>query len=328
MKKRILILIFVLIFALISIQYKAQLNTLQEMYNIPKSENKQATNYFIKSMSMMLYIERLHYLVNYDNFLMKPLFSLKDKYYEQGKALLAKNSSEDVFWWMMINRGIYGITIDNIRKDQSVDPVEILAPKEYEKFNKKVYAMLTRYLDLNNDFNKNIEEINRYKLLMASDLLNHYYRMYRFQYKKGKKSRGRQGLENKEHLLNLINLYNMFIKYSKQYSKNTFDKEKTYINNNFTKTRLLTEIYYTRQFQLETRTISKKICEDKNSLTLLKSIKNLYPYRDVKYESLKDTVFKNDFVNEVVKIIDESCDNLKKESKEVLKLIQGVYDGK
>jgi len=43
---------------------------------------------------------------------------------------------------------------------------------------------------------------------------------------------------------------NMFIKYSNKYSQNTFDKEKTYINN--------------------------------NTLALLKSIKNLYLYRDVK----------------------------------------------
>lgn len=324
MKKRILILVLVLFFALISIQYKAQHNTLIEMYNTTKSENKEATNYFIKSMGMMLYIERLHYLVNYDNLLMKPLFILKDKYYKKGKSLLSKDSSEDVFWWMMINRGIYGITIDNILKDQSLDPVKIMSPKEYKKFNEKVYLMLIRYLDLNNDFNKNIMEINKYKLLMASDLLNHYYRMYRFQYKKGKKSRGRQGLENKEHLINLINLYNMFIKYSKQYSKDTFNKDKTYINNNFTKVRLLSRIYYTKQFQLKTKIIGKEDCENKNSLALLNSIKNLYPYRDVKYESLRDTIFKYWIVDRVVQMLNKSCDNLKEESKEVLELIQGV----
>ncbi len=327
MKKRILILIFVLFLALISIQYKAQHNALQEMYNATKSENKEATNYFIKSMGMMLYIERLHYLVNYDNFLMKPLFILKDKYYEKGKALLSKDSSEDVFWWMMINRGIYGITIDNILKDQSLDPVEILSPKEYRKFNEKVYLMLIRYLDLNNDFNKNIKEFNKYKLLMASDLLNHYYRMHYHQFTK-KEFEQNYDLTNQKHLINLINLYSMFIKYSKQYSKNTFNKEKTYINNNFTKVRLLSEIYYTRQFQLKSRIISKEICKDKNSLVLLTSIKNLYPYRDVKYESLRNTVFKYWIVDKVVQMLNKSCDNLKKESKEVLELMQGVKDGK
>lgn len=68
--------------------------------------------------------------------------------------------------------------------------------------------------------------------------------------------------------------------------------------------------------------------ENKNSFTLLNSIKNIYPYRDVKYRPIRDTIFKYWIVDRVVQMLNKSCDNLKEESKEVLELIQGVKDGK
>lgn len=328
MKKKLSILIFTILIALITIQYKAQKNTLAEIFSLNKSQNPKATEYFLDAYGTMLYLERLHYFVNYDNFLMKPLFYRIDSSLAKGKELLAKNSSEDVFFLVAIYRGIYGLTIDNIRNDRSVDPVKVLSAHEYKMLNEKVYEMLVRYLDIKNDFSINAEGINKYKFLMATNLLNHYYRMYRFQYIDGGKSKSLQRIENKNLLRQLHELYDLFATYSDIYSPQMYNQKKSFANLNFTKARLLTEIYYTRQFQLKTPIISLSVCKDKKTYVLLKSIENLFPYRNMRSKELKSSIFLDGFVIKIVKAINKSCVNVKKQSNEVLKLIKRVKDGK
>ncbi|WP_164970259.1 hypothetical protein [Halarcobacter ebronensis] len=62
---------------------KAQLETLKKMHEIELSPNKEATEYFMKAMSIHLYITKLHTFIDFDSIFMKPLLALQDKYLEK-----------------------------------------------------------------------------------------------------------------------------------------------------------------------------------------------------------------------------------------------------
>jgi len=78
-------------------------------FPLDKSPNPKASEHFVNAMQYKLMINKLHGIVDYDNVLMKPFLNKMNEEYEKGKALLPHNSAEDVYWYVILYRGIHGI---------------------------------------------------------------------------------------------------------------------------------------------------------------------------------------------------------------------------
>jgi len=79
-------------------------------FPLSRSSNPEASKHFVNAMEYKTKIANLHKFIDYDNPIMKPF--LNDLYaeYEKGKSLLPKTSAEDVYWYVILFRGIHGIS--------------------------------------------------------------------------------------------------------------------------------------------------------------------------------------------------------------------------
>jgi hypothetical protein len=177
-------------------------------FPLDKSPNPQATEHFIKSMEYKNYILNLHRFVDYDNFLMRPLFNKMNEEYEKGKSLLPETSAEDVYWYVILYRGIYGIGGIPDRRDMSMAFKTTLTKEEYKKHYEEIVDKIKRFAI--NDFNYDVPRVTEYKFDFMIDLLNEL----------SLSARGKlENYENEEkydeeHLRNLIYIY---IQYTKNF---------------------------------------------------------------------------------------------------------------
>ncbi len=102
-------------------------------FPLDKSPNPEASKHFINAMEHKTKIANLHKFVDYDNFLMKPFLDDLYSEYEKGKALLPKDSAEDVYWYVILFRGIHGIGGYPERKDMSIAYKNIYSEEEDKK---------------------------------------------------------------------------------------------------------------------------------------------------------------------------------------------------
>ena len=154
------------------------------------------------------YILNLHRFVDYDNFLMRPLFNKMNEEYEKGKSLLPETSAEDVYWYVILYRGIYGIGGIPDRRDMSMAFKTTLTKEEYKKHYEEIVDKIKRFAI--NDFNYDVPRVTEYKFDFMIDLLNEL----------SLSARGKlENYENEEkydeeHLRNLIYIY---IQYTKNF---------------------------------------------------------------------------------------------------------------
>lgn len=149
LKLRIFILVTLFIGSLAIFQYEIQTRTIKDMFQPQLSSNPEATEHFINAMGVASYIERLHNFVNYDSFLMKPLLYKMNKDYDKGKSLLPENSVEDVFWYMLLYRKIYGIGVMTSNNDISLDyEKKLKTEEEYKKYYEDILDKITRFSTL------------------------------------------------------------------------------------------------------------------------------------------------------------------------------------
>ncbi|WNL29906.1 hypothetical protein [Aliarcobacter cryaerophilus] len=204
----ILILLVLFTFSYISTFSKSTINMLSNEFPLDKSPNPQATEHFIKSMEYKNYILNLHRFVDYDNFLMRPLFNKMNEEYEKGKSLLPETSAEDVYWYVILYRGIYGIGGIPDRRDMSMAFKTTLTKEEYKKHYEEIVDKIKRFAI--NDFNYDVPRVTEYKFDFMIDLLNEL----------SLSARGKlENYENEEkydeeHLRNLIYIY---IQYTKNF---------------------------------------------------------------------------------------------------------------
>ena len=325
-KNKILKIVLILLLLLSSFALvinKAQLESIREMHEVDLSPNKEATEFFMKAINVHFYILKIHAFIDFDNILMKPLLALQDYYLEKGKELLKGSKSEYILFWTFLNRDIYGITADTHRNDQSLDPVKQLSPNEYKKFDDKIYSMVLEYLDLKNDFIYEAKYIKGSKFNIAENLVNHFYRMYPYRYEgNSRKERARKSFEDKEYTRKLEEIYPLFKEYANKYLKYS-NRELNFFDYKYAVVRIIGEIYYTKQYRLGSRKISKKDCEDIKAKDFLENLINLAPYRKDSYMGIDMFIFtKGTGPHRTLKMLDESCSNLKKETKEALKLFE------
>ena len=301
----ILILLVLFTFSYISTFSKSTINMLSNEFPLDKSPNPQATEHFIKSMEYKNYILNLHRFVDYDNFLMRPLFNKMNEEYEKGKSLLPETSAEDVYWYVILYRGIYGIGGIPDRRDMSMAFKTTLTKEEYKKHYEEIVDKIKRFAI--NDFNYDVPRVTEYKFDFMIDLLNEL----------SLSARGKlENYENEEkydeeHLRNLIYIYPIYKKFSNRYlplAKQKLSKE-FYIYNEI---RILYEIIIIDAFQNNNKSLN---CSDIKNKILLDRLKELSMSKD-KDEDLKYIFDGNGWVLAIIKKL-IYCPNLKKQADEI-----------
>lgn len=301
----ILILVILIFLGYISTFSKSTTSMLSNEFPLDKSPNPQATEHFIKAMEYKNYILNLHRFVNYDNFLMKPLLTKMNQEYEKGKSLLPKTSAEDVYWYVILYRGIYGIGGIPDRRDMSMAFKTTLTKEEYKKHYEEIVDKIKRFAI--NDFNYDVPRVTEYKFDFMIDLLNEL----------SLSARGKlENYENEEkydeeHLRNLIYIYPIYKKFSNRYlplAKQKLSKE-FYIYNEI---RILYEIIIIDAFQNNNKSLN---CSDIKNKILLDRLKELSMSKD-KDEDLKYIFDGNGWVLAIIKKL-IYCPNLKKQADEI-----------
>ena len=142
-------------------------------FPLEKSPNPQATEHFIKAMEYRNYISHIHNFIDYDNFLMRPLFNKMNEEYEKGKSLLPKTSAEDVYWYVILYRGIYGIGGIPDDYDMSMAYKTTLTKEDYKKHYEDIVNKIKRFAI--NDFNYDVPRVTEYKFEFMDDLLSELF---------------------------------------------------------------------------------------------------------------------------------------------------------
>ena len=278
---------------------------LSNEFPLDKSPNPQATEHFIKAMEYRNYISHLHNFIDYDNYLMKPLLTKMNEEYEKGKSLLPETSAEDVYWYVILYRGIYGIGGIPDRRDMSMAFKTTLTKEEYKKHYEEIVDKIKRFAI--NDFNYDVPRVTEYKFDFMIDVLNEV----------SLSARGKlENYENEEkydeeHLRNLIYIYPIYKKFSNRYlplAKQKLSKE-FYIYNEI---RILYEIIIIDAFQNNNKSLN---CSDIKNKILLDRLKELSMSKD-KDEDLKYIFDGNGWVLAIIKKL-IYCPNLKKQADEI-----------
>lgn len=313
LKLRIFILIILFIGSLAIFQYEIQTKTIKEMFQPQLSSNPEATEHFIDAMGVASYIERLHNFVNYDSFLMKPLFYKMNKDYEKGKSLLPENSAEDVFWYVLLYRGIYGIGVITSNNDISLDyQKNFKSEEEYKKYYEEILDKITRLGTL--DFKYNAPLIIDNKLIMMNSLLEEYLNLvYKFMYDYLIEKKSNLILEGK-YLDDINSVYNLY----KHYLINNDDKR--LIDNKYFEIRILSYL-----LSIDMNQTLKVDCQNPKYKELFKNIRDIENFRtnlQVKHDNkgLSYVFSKTSWLKNLVKSLN-NCDSLKEEVSQVLKIL-------
>ncbi|RXJ69314.1 hypothetical protein CRV08_04710 [Halarcobacter ebronensis] len=219
-----------------------------------------------------------------------------------------------------MNRDIYGITIASSRNDRSLNPVEQLNPNEYKKFNNKLYSMILEYLDLKNDFQYDAKYIRGSKSNIAETLVNHFYRLYVYQYQgKTDEECVLQLFNDKEYTERLEKIYLLYKEYSNKYLKYS-NRKLNFFDYKYTMVRITARIYYMKQFRTNKNLFTKKECEDIKVKDFLENLIKLSSYKKDSHRDINKFIFaKGSIPFFTLKMLEVNCTNQKEEVKEALK---------
>lgn len=168
-------------------------NEVRSMYPIEKSKNPEASKEFLKAMEYRIYIKELHPFFDYDSLIMAPLLSRLNKHFQKGKALLPNDSVEDIVWWVLFYKEIYGLLVPP-RNDNSL-AFEKLPPEKFTQVQEQVYAMIKRYPYGEVYFD--IDEIKKFRFKTMAVLVSFFYKQYDRKYQE-KDSKKRAIVEHKD----------------------------------------------------------------------------------------------------------------------------------
>lgn len=173
----ILLLIFTVIFPLFadtSIWMDATAKKVREMYPIEKSKNPVASAEFLKAMEYRIYIDELHPTTNYDHPVIKKLIEKMNEHFQKGKTLLPKESVEDIVWWVLLYKDIYGLVVPP-RNDNSL-AYENLPYQEFTKKHDEIFKMIKRYPE--GEVNFDLPEIKGFQFQAMAILVEYYNAKY------------------------------------------------------------------------------------------------------------------------------------------------------
>ena len=314
LKLKYIILVF-LAFILIQISFLYITSTIQISTNefpLSKSPNPKASEHFIKAMEYRNYISKLHNYVDYDNFLMTPLLNKMQEEYETGIKLLPKTSAEDVYWYVILFRGIHGIGGYPDRKDMSLSYKNIYTKEEYEQHYKEIVNKIKRLTT--DDFSFDVPRITQYKYEFMTNLIGEVMSLLGEYTTEDKKA-----FLNKEYLQDLNDINTYYRVFSKKYLPLANKQNENIVNDIYMKIRLST---YILTFKIQqTR---KANCDDVEYVNLIKNIKVIkqmslnskYKNQTFYYEGIFDRV---EWVYSKLQVTKKYCPRLKKDTEEVIK---------
>lgn len=169
-------------------------------FSLERSSNPKASEHFINAMQYKFMINTVHKIVDYDNFLMKPLLNKMNEEYEKGKKLLPENSAEDVYWYVALYRGIHGIGGIPDKYDMSMAYKNIFTKEEYEIHYKEIVNKIKRLAT--DDFIFDVPRVNQYKYEFMVNLVDEIKSTLNKITNEDKKA-----LQNEDYLKDLINIY-------------------------------------------------------------------------------------------------------------------------
>lgn len=175
--KWILLLIFVVVFPLFagtSLWMDATAKKVREMYPIEKSKNSAASAEFLKALEYRIYIDELHPTMDYDNPIILKLIEHMDDHFQKGKKLLPKESVEDIVWWVLIYKEIYGLVVPP-RNDNSL-AYDNLNYQEFSKKHDEIFQMIKRYPEGEVYFD--LPEIRGFQFQAMAILVEYYNAKY------------------------------------------------------------------------------------------------------------------------------------------------------
>lgn len=291
-------------FLIISIHYYFYF-TFKNMFVIDDSINPKATSCFLHSTSInavWIYLGRNELGLQYDSFLLKPLVSLKNYFFNLGKKHLRDDNAEDVVWWNLNNRWMYGYYGND--KEGNNLYIRNLDKEEHKKLRVFIKDSIIRLsskevLSLKND------QLDEY----MDDLLNAYdISLKSINYLIDEKTKKEQNyLLNKDILLEMGQVYLA--------SKKIFNKEqsKNPIYSKYDKYRLLSYLLYGKILQN-----TPMNCRDRDIKEFLDYYLTLAEALMInnKKNNLIDLLYKNSFSNDKKQIPIFLLNKLEKECME------------
>ncbi len=280
-------------------------------FPLDKSPNPEASKHFINAMEHKTKIGNLHRFIDYDNFLMKPFLDDLYSEYEKGKALLPKDSAEDVYWYVILFRGIHGIGGYPQRKDMSIAYENIYSEEEYKKHYEEILNKIRRLAE--DDFNFDVPRITQYKYEFMSNLVDEITIILDEYTQRDKKN-----FLNKKYLRDLNDVYEYYESFSKKYLPLANKQNMNLVNDIHMKMSIYTDILFFKSHQSKSAN-----CRDENYKKLIKNIKKLKQLGDNPQYKNKDFYLEGVFKNgkpeyQILRFAKKYCPNLKDELKNVL----------
>jgi hypothetical protein len=295
------------------------------MYPIEKSKNPEASEEFLKAMEYRIYIKELHPYFDYDSFVMAPFLEKLDYHFKRGKALLPKDSVEDIVWWTLFYKEIYGLLVPP-RNDNSL-AYENLPPQEFKKVHDEVYEMIMRYSDGEVYFN--LKEIDQFRFKAMAILVGFYYKEYSNRYeaesmvdKAKKANKDTQSVDDLKQVQKKYTLaYKKFITNSKNknFMENEYASDQIYIASELI-------VKYVRINN--TQRIPHEICNSENTKLIIEHIEQLLSFVKDNSTNQSNTIdillFNKNYSNVpvVMKLLEYRCPNLQPEITQVVQSIE------
>ncbi|MBL4730795.1 MAG: hypothetical protein JKY28_05455 [Sulfurimonas sp.] len=295
------------------------------MYPLEKSANKEASEEFLKAMEYRIYIKQLHPFFDYDSFIMSPLLEKLDYHFKKGKALLPKESVEDVVWWVLFYKEIHGLLVPP-RNDNSL-AYENLPYKEFKKVHDEVYEMIMRYSD--GEVHFKIDEIKSFRFKAMAILVGFYYKEFSNRYSGNtggeKQDNANRDIEALELLSNIKDSYSMiYTKYigaskDREAMQRSFLADSIYIN---------ADLIAKYTFINNTQVLPSRICYSEGVQFILHNIDELISYVGNHYNHqakiintlLFDVEESNKYT--VLQILKYRCPNLQPEINHIVSRVE------
>ena len=321
----IIILIVMSVYIFITTWQEKTYQEVHAMYPLEKSQNPKASEEFLKAMEYRIYIKELHPYFDYNSFIIAPFLMKINYHFKRGKALLPKESVEDIVWWTLFYKEIYGLLVPP-RNDNSM-AYENLPPKEFAKVHDAMYRLIMRYPEGKVYFD--IPEIKQFRFKVMAILVGFYYKEYSLiydqptnykrEYQENRDSQYIQSLENVKKAYRVS-----YIKYIDKSKDKNFMEHEYWSDMIYIITDLIVKYTYVHKSQV----LSLEMCNSEDNQFILKHTDKLLNFvqhnATHQAKNIRFLLFNNDTTNvpEVLKLLNFRCSNLRPEITQVVQKVE------
>jgi len=296
------------------------------MYPLEKSQNPKVSEEFLKAMEYRIYIKELHPYFDYNSFVMAPFLMKINYHFKRGKALLPKDSVEDIVWWTLFYKEIYGLLVPP-RNDNSM-AYENLPPKEFAKVHDAMYRLIMRYPEGKVYFD--IPEIIQFRFKVMAILVGFYVdrctRRYEGKTQIEKATKAANDIVLYKNLQKILDKYKFTYTQFAKDSKNKQFMEYEYFSDVIY---IYTEIIMNYTFIYNTQYLPNDICYSNDSKLIINYSDRLINYIEdnntLQSKRIYKSLFKKNhtsFVPDILKLLQYRCPNLQPEITQVVQKVE------